>query len=99
MPEIHRSDKRQGLHPGPFSRARVDSIENSPTECRKTDGKCESQVKGHDAEGAAWGPIRNREKQLHILSACCVGRTPGPLPTPWSAFWDAIRNLTERGQG
>jgi transposase len=44
MPEIHRSDKRQGLHPSLFSRARVDSIENSPADCRETDGKCESQA-------------------------------------------------------
>jgi len=44
MPEIHRSDKRQGLHPSLFSRARVDSIENSPADCPETDGKCESQA-------------------------------------------------------
>lgn len=42
--KCQRLDKRQGLHPGLFSRARVDSIDNFLAITRKTDAKCGVEV-------------------------------------------------------
>src|SRR5215472_13161328 len=64
----HRQDKRQGLHPGLFSRARVDSIENSPADTRKTGPKCESQARpNRSGATATWlGPL------CQTLPACYI---------------------------
>jgi hypothetical protein len=45
MPEIPLSEKRQGLHPGIFSGARVETIANSLAVRREMSAKCESQAR------------------------------------------------------
>jgi len=72
MPEIHPSDKKQGLHPSLFSRVRVDSIENSPADYRETDGKCESQGKPYDEE-VYLNSLRRRGSQLGAALAPATG--------------------------
>ena len=44
MPEIHRLEKRLGLHLACFSSAAVDSKRNSPASTPKSATKCESRV-------------------------------------------------------